>query len=204
MKKLHILAFCLVFFTLPFIASADERVGEKFADHCKKSDEFNGFVDIDSMPEAGDTPLVAGDNGGWVALYESSDNETLNLEISGSVDDSIDHIVLCEDEKIVAILPVYKKATTDTLNSFKFTFDLELNGESVTISNEKYYDANGNQSTPTECVVNGSNNINSNNADGLMPFQEIDDSMLGCISKDSDNLLGGISYHEVYATYQSI
>lgn len=198
MKKFILFAAFFVCLFLPTDASA--REAEHFYNHCRKSAEFNAFASIDSIPSAKDSPLTQGDNGKWVALYEAQNEGEVNLEVSGTVDDSVESVFLCEKEKIVAILPTYKTSESDNNASFKFAFKLAFDGTTVTITEPSYYDAEGASVVARGATDGCPTDLNS----AERPFAEIESGspLLGCIGENVDSLLAGLTYHEIYATHK--
>lgn len=195
-KHLGLIVFALFILGLPSLTNA--RDATNFKTHCSKDVQFNDFGTIASIPPILNTPLAESDNGGWVALYEILEDTagSLDLEFQGTVDSDEDYVTVCEGGSVVAIIPTYKQAETDTNRVFKLAYTLTFGvGGDVAIDNPSYYTSKDSKSS-----LNAVTNWN----DVSRSFEELaslDPTSIVSKSNEFEALLGGVAYHEVYATY---
>jgi len=143
--------------------------------------------------------------------------DPIPLTISGSVNHDRSFVSICEGNEIVAIIPTYFQNETDEDKKFSFSFDIGFQTKleddkihetiSAVLENPRFQEGKDGDIIETsldKCSVD----INDSSTEykkiilqdgSLNP--EISDHVR-CIAPNGDQLLGGLAYHEVYASVE--
>jgi hypothetical protein len=172
------------------------RQAKKFSDHCAQNIEFNGFATIESSTLPENSPLQANRVG-----------DIVTLQLEGVITNNAPYAVICEQGKIITIVPTYKPYDTDSGRTYKLKISLRAmanNGYSIT--NAQYVRKVSSGQEEWQTLLNTCHQqCDFNNPSH--PFEEVEKNptaYVGCFTNEVHNfdiLTGYNQSHELYATY---
>jgi len=172
------------------------RQAPKFSDHCAKNIEFNGFATINSSTLPENSSLQANRVG-----------DIVTLQLEGVITNDAPYAVICEQGKIITIVPTYKPYDTDSGRTYKLKISLRAmasNGYSIT--NAQYVRKVSSGQEEWQTLLNTCHKqCDFNNPSH--PFEEVEKTptaYVGCFTNEVHKFEILTRYgqsHELYATY---